>query len=401
MRILVVAKNLPPTSDPESLCTAKLIDAIRGSGAIVDVVTGTPAPSVRADRFHITAELEHEGFLESVNRQVAGYPETGWGWAKNASRLVSSICSKTAFDCIYSRGMPFISHVAVWQSNAWKTVPWAAHFSDPWPQTDFWADPRGRRLRWHRRLVPTMSGLTFPSQRVERVCREQESGLPGLNRRRTLILPHVGRAMSIAAAPEMPRGQPIRLLHCGSLHGPRRPDALIQAMAEIARERADGQLGLEFHQVGPVSDALTGLADAAGLGRHVFQHGPCDYETSLQRMADADALLLVENIDARVGVYLPSKFIDYIWAGRPIMALTPTDGTVADYLGPSYPLRADPWDVGQVRRVLETLIRQPEAISLALGRTTHLRHEFSPDVLAGRLKLFLEALCHQRRCGQD
>ena len=401
MRILVVAKNLPPTSDPESLCTAKLIDAIRGAGDIVDVVTGTATPIVQADRFHIVAESEHESFLESAGRRVAGYPETGWGWAGKASRRISSLCNSQDFDCIYSRGMPFISHVAVWRSKAWKTVPWAAHFSDPWPQTDFWADPRGSRLRWHRRIVPGMSGLTFPSQRVEAVCRDQESGVAGLDHQKVLILPHVGRAMSLAAAPEMPRRHPIRLLHCGSLHGPRRPDVLIQAMAELAIERADGQLGLELHQVGPVSEVLTEMADAAGLGHHIFQHGPCDYETSLQRMADADVLLLVENIDAKVGVYLPSKFVDYIWAGKPIVALTPSVGTVADYLGPSYPLRADPWEVGQVKRILEMLVRNPESVKSALCRVTDLRHEFAPELIAGRLKCFLEELCQQRRSVQD
>ena len=121
-----------------------------------------------------------------------------------------------------------------------------------------------------------------------------------------------------------------------------------------------------------------------------MQHGPCDYQTSLKWMAEADALLLVENFDAKVGIYLPSKFVDYIWAGKPIVALSPAGGTVADYLGATYCLRADPWDADQIKLVLERLIGQPDHVKSALDATTSLRHEFKPQSIATKFVNFID-----------
>jgi len=56
-----------------------------------------------------------------------------------------------------------------------------------------------------------------------------------------------------------------------------------------------------------------------------------EYLDTLAEMRRAGALLLLEAAMPE-GIFLPSKLPDYCWAGRPLLALSPDIGEVADYL---------------------------------------------------------------------
>ncbi|HAM50144.1 MAG TPA: hypothetical protein DCP92_05425 [Nitrospiraceae bacterium] len=47
--------------------------------------------------------------------------------------------------------------------------------------------------------------------------------------------------------------------------------------------------------------------------------------------ATADVLVIVEAMSDE-GIFLPSKFVDYVRTGRPILAISPSVGTLADIL---------------------------------------------------------------------
>src|SRR6185312_7698921 len=55
---------------------------------------------------------------------------------------------------------------------------------------------------------------------------------------------------------------------------------------------------------------------------------PVSYEESLRLMCTADALLIID-APFEHNVFFPSKLVEYLWARRPILALTPP-GTSAD-----------------------------------------------------------------------
>src|SRR5207244_3458321 len=57
----------------------------------------------------------------------------------------------------------------------------------------------------------------------------------------------------------------------------------------------------------------------------------------------------------REGVFMPSKLADYLSAGRPILALSPAAGTVADYLSAGGGLRVDPDNPAAVASALAEL----------------------------------------------
>jgi len=58
---------------------------------------------------------------------------------------------------------------------------------------------------------------------------------------------------------------------------------------------------------------------------------PLDYLDSLAALRSADVLLLLGAAFSE-GIFLPSKFPDYCWAGRPILPISPRNGEVARYI---------------------------------------------------------------------
>ena len=48
-------------------------------------------------------------------------------------------------------------------------------------------------------------------------------------------------------------------------------------------------------------------------------------------MQDADVLLILES-DSQEGVFFPSKFIDYVQAGRPVLSISPLVSNMHDVL---------------------------------------------------------------------
>jgi hypothetical protein len=81
---------------------------------------------------------------------------------------------------------------------------------------------------------------------------------------------------------------------------------------------------------------------------------PVDYKTSLALMQSADLLL---NIDApsEISVFLPSKLVDYIGAGRPILGITPP-GTASRVIRELGGWLADPSDPEAIASTLESAL---------------------------------------------
>jgi glycosyltransferase involved in cell wall biosynthesis len=404
MRILIVHQDPSPTGGPEAICTLKLIRALVDAGIAVSVVSQhKPHESLHSLKvdWHPVGRLGPEGLLEKMSRMASLYPEGGWAWGAAASRKIQELCSSGEVSAICSRAMPFISHVAAWRAKKNVKVPWIAHFSDPWPP-DGYSEGRKHsklRLRWHRRVLKRAEVVTFPCERVAHFCESTQWGLAEAAKKpQSLILPHIaGDFGGLPKCDRGPRGEFV-FLHCGGFTEKRRPDEFLNAWADFVERHLENRCRLKFRHVGGVSERLAKLAEEKGVSDTVEQTGPCSYGESLERMAEASALVLVDSYKIRASVYFPSKLSDYIGAGKPVLAMTPQDGTVADLLGKTYHLRADPWDVPMMSEVLDRAFEHLRGNRLdSLGALQNLQKECAGPAVAKRLIECIEGLGAMRQ----
>ncbi|MEK7754579.1 MAG: hypothetical protein AAB654_21820 [Acidobacteriota bacterium] len=131
----------------------------------------------------------------------------------------------------------------------------------------------------------------------------------------------------------------------------------------IDSDSAAGRVALEI--LGVSGNDLRPLIAGYGLGGCVALRVPAGYVDTLRALCRADVLVIVE-APCDHGIFLPSKLIDYVQCGRPVLALSPRRGTVADIMSRfRCGVAADCTSVDSVYDALRRLYRLWEAGELA------------------------------------
>jgi glycosyltransferase involved in cell wall biosynthesis len=306
--------------------------------------------------------LEERLFFRALWRicpPVKHLPDEKRVWIADASRAAQRLAAERQFTVLVSYGQPWSDHLIGLRVHRATGLPWIAHFSDPWTDSPYL---RGRTWQWRiwRRMeadvIREADALVFVSQQTaDRVMQKY----PAEWRRKSHVVPHGfecdpddGRS-GVAASGSDNR---LRLAYTGRFYaGIRTPDSLLRALAELARRRPlDRDLQVTF--VGAVDDASRRLAARLGLNDVVEFTGRLPFAESARRAAAADVLLVIDAPSEDESLFLPSKLVDYLPMGKPILGITPLRGPSADLIRSlGYPVVA-PGDEPSIAATVESLI---------------------------------------------
>ena len=365
MRLLVVSEHYAPTAHTEAFCTARFARALAAAGADVTVVTSGPG-YVRETPQDPSPTWADEGGVEVV-RLPTPRPRpwkalrTAWTrcvrprrmkwWHDDARRRALALHAARPFDVVVTRHEP--DRVA-WIGHALATtgVPWIALFPDPSPPCLHpppygAAAPRDAReradLAASQRWWDAASAFAWPCARLARV----HARALGREAAPRIVVPHVGGVAAArvgdggpaAEGTARPGARPsdgIVLVHTGLWMKGRVSDAALAALRAAAAHAAGKGVPFRVDLVGPPKPADEARVRAAGLASAVRFRGWMPQDDALAALRDATAGLLLE-APMEEGVYLPSKFCDYARSGKPVLAFSPAEGTVADALGAGHP----------------------------------------------------------------
>ena len=207
-------------------------------------------------------------------------------------------------------------------------IPWLAHFSDPWVDNPF---SRATGLeRWlnadlERSVMEAADRILFTTpETVDLVMAKY----PTSWRAKVRVIPHGFEQRLYSNSSPPPRdGRQLVARYVGNFYGDRTPAPLIGALRSVLRRRPEVAKALKVEIVGGVENALQGSLLETGLPDGMLQLlPPVTYRESLRLMETADLLLVIDG-PAKISVFLPSKLVDYIGAGRPIVAFSPPGAT--------------------------------------------------------------------------
>lgn len=353
MRVLAVLYCYPPLLVPASICYLKVVAALRQQGVEVEILTITP------ESFDSPGPIPLDRTLETVEpegvvQHRVDSPERSWGmrllkrldprrrwlyrwlepkkreWLGPARRRLDGL-DLDRFDVLLTCSQPHANHLLGLDLAQRIGLPWVAYFSDPWTDNPYAGFASPAVLAHHRRLE---DAVHTRADRVLFTCEEMRelvlSRHPVLDRARTGVLPH-------AFVPEWygPRetgsGEgPVRLLQTGSFYGPRTPDPLLDALVRLGGATAlESKLLIESY--GGMDPRHQRRIEEEGLGPLLRTGGFIPYLQSLRHMRRSDVLVLVDAplTSTEESVFLPSKLIDYLGSGTPILAATPESGATA------------------------------------------------------------------------
>lgn len=283
-------------------------------------------------------------------------PDQYASWKRSVLRAVKDFTQDSGFRprVIVTFGQPMSDHLIGLELRKLYGAPWAAHFSDPWVDNPFNRyDALTKRLNFslERKVVKAADRLIFTSQETIEMMMAK---YPGEWKAKARVLPHSFDPSLYPPSPESNRAD-VTIRYTGELYGKRSPKPLVETLRSILSTNPQLLTGVRFELIGSI--ALPTLVDSgleslpAGL---VVTKPPVNYQESLSLTASADGLLIID-APAERSVFLPSKLIDYIGAGRPILGLTPP-GAAADLINQLGGWVADPADIAAMRQALEAFL---------------------------------------------
>jgi glycosyltransferase involved in cell wall biosynthesis len=277
-------------------------------------------------------------------------PDQYTSWKRSVLRAIKDFAQASGYrpDVIATFGQPMSDHLIGLELKKLYGVPWAAHFSDPWTDNPFTrhdALTRRRNLSLERKVIKTADQLIFTSQEtVEMVMAKYTSEWKDKAR----VLPHSFDPSFYPPSRENNRDE-IIVRYTGELYGQRTPKPLVETLRSILSTTPQLLTGIRFELIGSIAPPTlvdSGLESLPeGL---VVIKPPVNFRESLSLTASADGLLIID-APAERSVFLPSKLIDYIGAGRPILGLTPR-GAAADLISQLGGWVADPTDIAAMRQ---------------------------------------------------
>jgi hypothetical protein len=171
---------------------------------------------------------------------------------------------------------------------------------------------------------------------------------------------------------------------------------LIEAM-EDAQARTAAEQPFRLLAVGDERGVAQRTAAEIGARRTIIEaHPRLPYEQSLDLTRQSHVLVVLEaSLDE--GIFLPSKFVDYVQVGRPVLAVSPKQGVLADLLCQhGGGLAVDCTDAASIRTGILTLYEAwKNGILDARFNSRGLRHLFSESTVVAEYRTILDNLMNR------
>lgn len=340
LRVLYISPLFVPLASTEALCGARMALALMEQGVDIQILYDRrylDLPNARRDTSGVweplwsvmaetgAASQSLRGALYSSVRYLA-YSR----WAHVAIKRAQELHEEKPFDFVYSRSLPMQAHVVGYWCSRKLGIPWVANINDPWDTRhspvkavrDLGLVHRRVSRYWLRKTLRAADLLTFTCERLGRFTMEAA----GVSRPYVAI-PHVGWRRP----PQGHVDERFNLIHAGSisLEYGRSSQGILNGYKLFLERRPEARQDMVLTFLGLDSPDAKAFIKRLGLGTSVRGTPRVSYEESLEWIAGANAGVLVE-AEIQEGVTLLAKLVDYIAARKPVLALSPPEGTVAD-----------------------------------------------------------------------
>jgi hypothetical protein len=283
-------------------------------------------------------------------RKIDGFA----AWLPTAIRACRRAIREFQPQVVVTSGPPHCVHFVGWFLGAAYGLPWAADFRDPWHAGQFlnadWIRSRVGPVA-ERFILMRADAIIVNAPNAGRAVTER---FPELSQKVHCVTNGFDPA-PFTSIQRQASGRYV-IAHTGELYAGRDPRPFLDAVKQVMESNPTFAERCEVQFAGKVNLDQIDLVkeiESRQLSRQVTLLGSVPYAESLQRMVNADLLLLIDSPNRTVGV--PAKAYEYIGANRPILALARPDSDVQWALQTSgRPYRVAPLDnVSAIANALE------------------------------------------------
>jgi hypothetical protein len=262
-----------------------------------------------------------------LERALLGW-QSQWSWAIPATLRSLWIIYRYRPAVLYSTGGAYSAHLAADWIKRLTGIKWIAEIHDPMVKPSMTPRTRDEKFQAYieGRVCKAADLAWWFTKGALNSARDRH---PQLGERGLFVLPG---AASPTVTAEYQRGAQMVISHFGSLSDTRSMLPVVTALNTLLQQKPQMRTDIRVHIYGGTLDrqskaeiANCKLEDVfVGFGRLEKDPvtGLSGREQVVQRMFQADCLLLLHGTIAECSEYIPSKLYEYIWTTRPVIALT-------------------------------------------------------------------------------
>ena len=339
-----------PVAAAESIVNAKLFMTLTDEGYNVDVIT-----RASENHFYLSDGIIFNNVLKQnvislkyskglnytqltdfiLAKLKTGHYYRGVSWAVHAINVAEQYHKINNYDIIITFSPPS-EIVGLYMARKYG-LKWIANWNDPYPVKKYPAPYasgldyrlKAKEIMLLQDIVKYASWHTFPSNRLREYmisyfpekehCYSYSGVIPHVLYKNTL--PENETLLSI----DKHDGEFV-IIHTGKLVSPRLPYNFLKGYRKfLDQTTTNSRLVL----VGHIDESFANMVKDMGLHNKIDFMGNRSYLNCLSAIKQADVALLIE-ANCTEGIFLPSKFVDYVQCNKPVICVSPKVGTVND-----------------------------------------------------------------------
>lgn len=295
-------------------------------------------PNVILSLFGSNNKKTSAGFLKpnpSFFGKIAQYiranffiPDARKFWVKPSVKALEAYLRDNSIDLVITTGPPHSIHLIGLQLKEKLHIKWMADFRDPWTEIDY----------FHQ--LPLTNGAKKKHQDLEQNV---------LTKADTILV--VGKTMktnfgkfnsnvkvitngydTVNSKYNIPLDTQFSLVHVGLMNSDRNHTILWQVLRELCNENKDFKRDLQLKFVGSLTNDVKDAIEIYELTENAEFIDYVPHNEVSKHQQSAQVLLLpVNNVPSAKGI-VTGKIFEYLQANRPILAIAPIDGDLAEII---------------------------------------------------------------------
>lgn len=276
-----------------------------------------------------------------LEKLCLGY-SSQWSWAMPAFIYGYKLIRDGKIDLVYSTGGAWSAHLAgLWLKRV-TGVKWIVEIHDPLvirkSPGDEGADrPKNRdaqfRYYLEKQIIRYADFAWWFTDGAIHYAKVRNTNLNTRgNAHGFMVLPGAEPPGGLTAAKHHAYTDILNLSHSGSLAKDRSLSTILNALETLFQKYPKAREHIRVHAYGAALDSLTVEAiSRLGFQDVLIAHGRLEKdvisgksgrERVVEKMQEADVLILLHGNDEWCAEYIPSKLYEYLWTGRPIWGIT-------------------------------------------------------------------------------
>ena len=279
--------------------------------------------------------------LIGLEKLSLGY-SSQWSWAMPAFMHGLRLIRQKKVNLIFSTGGSWSAHLAGLWLKKRTGLPWIAEIHDPLvirkdPNDQGFNKPKNRDAQFRQYLEKQICKYAdlvwWFTDGALHYAKVRNVNLNASNDARGIVvIPGAEPPVNKSSASLHAYGNKLNLCHFGSLAKDRSLSTILLAVFALIKKHPEAREAIQIHAYGAPLDELSKQAIESFACQDLFlAHGrlEMDHKTSksgrervIEKMQIADVLILLHGDDEWCAEYIPSKYYEYLWTGRPIWAIT-------------------------------------------------------------------------------